>query len=237
MATIKEKLFKEYVITQNKVDVLKGVTPTFDGSDEFFTSRNFSYMATTYTKEELKRNIEYANRAYEMEVERLRIENYYNTEEGKERKATLEKKMKDLEDAINKYVVDEHKRLNAFIKEWLGEDWGCNFCGGIMMTIGIVEKIVGEDCNSFIFGHSFDLYFENRFEMNYGTMGCFDVFKSEKRVQFLVGMAKFAENKDKLECLKSRLCDAVNFLRLMNSEYNDLNYELKHPFGKKNNVF
>ena len=234
--TIKEKLFKEYVIAQNKVDVLKGVTPTFDGSDEFFSSHNFRYIASSYTKDDLRNLIEYANRAYEMEVEKLRIENYYNTEEGKERKAKLEQKMKDIEDARIKYVVDEHKRLNDFIKEWLGEDWGCNFCGGTMMTIGIVEKVCDEDYNSFIFGHSFNLYFENRFDMNYGAMGSFDVFNSEKRVQFLVGMAKFVENKDKLEYLKSRLSDAVNFVRLMNSEYYDLNNELKHPFDKKNNV-
>jgi hypothetical protein len=237
MATIKERLFKEYVIAQNKLDKLNGVTPIFEASEEFFTRHNFRYLATTYTKEELRRNIEYAKLGYDVQVEKLRIENYYNTEEGKERKATLEKKMKDLEDAIDKYVVDEHKRLNAFIKEWLGEDWGCNFYGGTMMDIGIVEKVTDNNYNSFLFGHSFSLYFGNRFEMNYGTMGSFDVFKSEKRVQFLVGMAKFAENKDKLEYLKSRLSDAANFISLMNCEYNDLNDELKHPFGKKNNVF
>ena len=47
MATIKERLFKEYVIAQNKLDKLNGVTPTFEANEEFFTSHNFRYLATT----------------------------------------------------------------------------------------------------------------------------------------------------------------------------------------------
>ena len=98
--TIKEKLYKEYVIAKNKLNALRGEKLIGgDNIEEYFNSNQFSYYAKSYSKDDIKRMTRNAEIAYEDEVEKMRIENYFNTEEGKAEKESL---TKQIEDGINK---------------------------------------------------------------------------------------------------------------------------------------
>ena len=231
--TIKEKLYKEWVIAENKYARLVG-EELMDESDDFFTSNGFSVLAKNTTKSDLKRMIESANYKYDREVEKLRVENYYNTEEGKEKKEFLLARKEQIENMIEKYKEGTNRHMNQFIKEWLGENWGCNVFMG-SMEIGIVEKVHEDGFTSFLFGHSFTLYYggvynrTERFDMNYGTMGFFDVFNNVTRSELLIGMGEFVKNKEKLETLQLRLDDFQKQIMEWNTEKSDITNELEHP--------
>ena len=96
--TIKEKLYMEYVITKNKLNALRGEKLIGgDNIEEYFNSYDFSNRASHHTKDEIRNMIDYAKRCYESEVEKMRIENYFNTEEGKAEKERLTKEYEALQ--------------------------------------------------------------------------------------------------------------------------------------------
>jgi ribosome-associated protein YbcJ (S4-like RNA binding protein) len=138
--TIKEKLYKEYVIAKNKVNTLRGEKLIGgDNIEEYFNSNVFYKYATSYTKEEIKKMIHNAEIAYEDEVEKLRIENYFNTDDGKAEKESLLARIEELNNARYEYIVSTTNEVDAFIKEWLGEAWGRGQVVTTNMEIGIVE--------------------------------------------------------------------------------------------------
>lgn len=239
--TIKEKLYKEYVIVTNKVNTLKG-KELMDDSEEFFASNNFRYIASSYTKDDLRRMIHNAEIAYNEEVKKSRIQSYYDTDEGKERKKNLETRILEYKESRKKFMKDSNTKINKFIKEWLGDAWGCNLGNGYCMEIGMVEED-REDYNKFIFGHSFNLYYgeynfcktlrnKDKFEMSYPTMGSFNVFENNTRIDLLIGMAEFVKNTDKLNYLKCRLSDYVNVLEGLNDEIDNMLDELEDPLNE-----
>ena len=241
--TQKEKLYKEYVIAKNKLNALRGEELIGgDNIEEYFNSNIFVYDVKSYKKDEIKQMIHNTNIAYVNEVETLRIENYYNTEEGKEEK---EKLTNQIENAVNERVeliVSTTKRIDLFIKEWLGNDWGCGLVGKSCIEIGIVENVAENKANHFYFGHTFNLYYndyfcKDRFEMNYGCMGSFGLLngskESELRCQYLLGMGKFSTNKEKLTELENILDTFCNKEYKYSQTLDVLRYNLKHPFDKK----
>lgn len=239
---IKEKLYKEFVIAKNKLNALRGEKLIGGNNiEEYFASFDFSNRASHHTKEEIRNMIDYANRCYEDEVEKLRIENYFNTEEGKAEKESTLARIEELTEERYEVAKRITKEVDAFIKEWLGKEWGCGLVGAAHMEIGIVEK-QAEVGNTFVFGHSFSVYYndyftKDRFEMNYGCMGSFGLLngskESELRCQYLMGMATFANDKEKVMELE-------NMLKAFNMESDRisntirvLNHNLKNPFNKK----
>ena len=239
--TQKEKLYKEYVIAQNKVNALRGKELIGgENIEEYFNSRDFSYAASIHTKEELRLEICRAKTAYEDEVEKLRVENYFNTPEGAFEKANLTAAITDLEEKRKNLFLSSTELVNTFIKEWLGEEWGCGKVSSTSLQIGIVEKVSEQGWNCFYFGHSFDLYFgyfnEDRFEMNYGCMGAFKLLNDETgnlRAKYLLGMGMFATNKEKLQILKTMIDEHRAALHDLEKQLNVLEYNLSHPFDKR----
>ena len=148
--TQKEKLYKEYVIAKNKLNVLRGEKLIGgDNIEEYFNSNTFAYYAKSYTKDEINRMIHNVEIAYEDEVEKLRVENYFNTEEGKAEKENL---TKQIEEGINErceLIISTTKRIDSFIKEWLGNDWGCGLVGNSSIQIGMVENVAENKANHF----------------------------------------------------------------------------------------
>lgn len=240
--TQKEKLYMEYITIYNKVCELNGKEP-LECSEEFFNSTRFQSEARTKSKNEWREKICYQHYTYEREVMRLRIENYYNTEEGKEEKKKL---TNQIENAVNERVelkVSTTKRIDLFIKEWLGNDWGCGLVGNSCIEIGMVENIAENKANHFYFGHTFTLYYndplaKDRFEMNYGCMGSFGLLdgskESDLRCRYLLGMDKFSTNKEKLTELKNILDTFCKEEYKYSQTLDVLEHNLKHPFDKKN---
>lgn len=240
--TIKEKLYKEYVIAQNKVNALRGKELIGgENIEEYFNSRDFSYAASTHTKEELRNKIRWAETAYEDEVEKLRVENYFNTPEGALEKANLTAAITDLKEKRKNLFLTSTELVDTFIKEWLGEEWGCGMVSSTSLEIGIVEKVSEGNRNHFYFGHSFNLYFDDyfskdRFEMNYGCMGAFKLLNDETgnlRAKYLLGMGMFATNKEKLQTLKTILDEHRTALYDLEKQLNVLDHNLSHPFDKR----
>ena len=241
--TPKEKLYKKYVIAKNKLNALRGEKLIGgDNIEEYFNSDEFFYRAKSYTKDDINCMIHNAEIAYEDEVEKLRVENYFNTEEGKAEKESLTKQIENGINERHELFISTTKRIDSFIKEWLGNDWGCGLLGNSNIEIGMVEKVAENKANHFYFGHTFTLYYndyfaKDRFEMNYGCMGSFGLLNGSKesdlRCQYLLGMGKFSTNKEKLTELKNILLTFCKKEHKYNQTLDALRHNLKHPFDKK----
>ena len=238
--TIKEKLYKEYVIAQNKVNTLCNKELIGgENVEEYFATNEFRLKARNYTKEELNDKIRWAKAAYDEEVEKLRIENYYNTPEGALEKANLTSAISELQEKRGNLFHTTTESVDTFIKEWLGEEWGCGLVGSSNVEIGIVEKKVN-DANWMVFGHTFTLYYndyfkKDRFEVNYGCMGSFEVLNGDGalRCKYLRGMAEFVNNKEKLQTLKNMLDEHCSTIYKLEKQLDVLKYNLSHPFDKR----
>lgn len=237
--TIKEKLYREYIIEQNRINALKGVE-LLDSSEEFFSSMAFVRKASNLTKQEWKDKINYAKSAYYKEVKKMRLENYFNTEEGKELKEKVTKRIKEITDARQKYMTEMQNKVETYIKSWLGEEWGVGYLGNGSCDIGIVETITDYGHRKFYFGHVFTLYYpteyyhKNRFEMNYGCMSSFDLLgENNLRGRYLLGMGKFSTDTERLTDLKTILTEYTNILREWSEEIYKLRGKLENPFDEK----
>jgi hypothetical protein len=234
--TIKEKLYKEFVIIKNKLNALRGEELIGgDNIEEYFNSNIFAYYAKSYTKDDIKRMIHNAEIAYEEEVEKLRVENYFNTEEGKAEKERLTKEYEALQNERAEMFENANKKLDIFIKDFLGKEWGVRY-GTYSTEIGIVK----DDNNgfvNFVFGHSFTIYhdtvFGERFEMNYGTLGSFELLNDDVlRPKYLMGMATFANDKDRLSKLRSYLKSVEEDIKELEKRMDKVSNKLKHPFDE-----
>lgn len=232
--TIKEKLYKEYVIAKNKLNALRGEELIGgDNIEEYFKSDRFANFARSYTKDEINRRIDYTKSCYEEEVKKLRIENYFNTKEGKAEKERLTKEYEALENECAEMFKNANKRLDIFIKGFLGKEWGVRY-GTYSTDIGIVKDI-NDGYVNFVFGHSFTIYhdtmFEKRFEMNYGCLGPFELLNDEVlRPKYLMGMATFANDKDKLLRLRCYLKSVGEDIKGVRERMDKVSYKLNHPF-------
>ena len=237
--TIKEKLCKQYIIAWNKVYRLIE-KDLFNESEEYFASNEFKLFAKQHTKAELQDSIDVAVRTYEEEVEKLRIENYFNTEDGKARKEELEKAIEDLQNKADSFKGNMQTEMNAIIKEWLGDLWGVNMYNG-SMEIGVIKGVHENGWFNFHFGRDFDIYFSDyvtengkfRFDMNYGTTGSFNPFEDDVHREFVIGMGKFLGDTEKLLYIKKKVHEYVYHLQKLSDNIYDLRNELKNPFKYK----
>ena len=245
--TIKEKLYKEYIAIYNKVCELNGEEP-LECTEEFFNSARFQCEARTKSKDEWRDIISYQKQAYEDEVMRLRKENYFNTEEGKALKEDIEKRLNEISDNRRIYIKTTEDEIEQIIKSWLGEQWGVRL-NNSSMEVGIVKEVQYDEnkdkWNVFHFGLDFHIYFDNysygeenkRFEMNYGCLGSFNLSEPNNlRSQYLLGMAMFSTDTERLESLRKRLTEYLNILNKWNDETYKLKEKLANPFKAEKEV-
>ena len=232
--TIKEKLYKEYVITKNKLNALRGEELIGgDNIEGYFNSDEFSNRASHHTKNQIRNMIDYAKRCYEFELEKKRTEEYFDTEEGKAEKERLTKEYEALQNTRAEMFKNANKELDIFIKDFLGKEWGVRY-GTYSTEIGIV-KDVNDGFVNFVFGHSFTIYhdamFEKRFAMNYGCLGSFELLNDEVlRPKYLMGMATFANDKDRLLRLRLYLKSVEEDIKGVEERMDKVSNRLKHPF-------
>lgn len=232
--TIKEKLYMEYVIAENKLNALIGEDLIGgDNIEGYFNSDEFSNRASHHTKNQIRNMIDYAKRCYESELKKMRVENYFNTEEGKAEKERLTKEYEALQNTRAEMFKNANKKLDIFIKDFLGKEWGVRY-GTYSTEIGIV-KDVNDGFVNFVFGHSFTIYhdamFEERFAMNYGCLGSFELLNDEVlRPKYLMGMATFANDKDRLLRLRLYLKSVEEDIKGVEERMDKVSNRLKHPF-------
>lgn len=232
--TIKEKLYKDYVITKNKLNALIGEDLIGgDNIDEFFESRTFKNAASSYTKDALNLMIYNVEVSYHNAFEKKRTEEYFNTEEGKAEKERLTKEYEALENECAEMFKNANKKLDIFIKDFLGKEWGVRY-GTNSTEIGIVKDVKDGFVN-FVFGHSFTIYHDTKFEMNYGCLGPFELLNDEVlRPKYIMGMATFANDKDRLLKLCLYLNSIGGDIEEMRKRMDKVSNKLKHPFDDYN---
>ena len=232
--SIKEKLYMEYVIAENKLNALIGEDLIGgDNIEGYFNSDEFSNRASHHTKNQIRNMIDYAKRCYEFELEKKRTEEYFDTEEGKAEKERLTKEYEALQNTRAEMFKNANKELDIFIKDFLGKEWGVRY-GTYSTEIGIV-KDVNDGFVNFVFGHSFTIYhdamFEKRFAMNYGCLGSFELLNDEVlRPKYLMGMATFANDKDRLLRLRLYLKSVEEDIKGVEERMDKVSNRLKHPF-------
>lgn len=238
--TQKETLYKEYIILHNKVNRLKD-KEMVDESEDYFNSDNFKYDAKRQKVKDLTDSIKWEQDAYDREVYKLRVERYYNTEEGKARKEANEKALSRLYESRKENVIEFGKKLNDYIKVWLGEDWGCGIADRRNVNIGLVKETV-DGYTQFFSGMSFRLSYDyswkgkqnKTFEMNYESNGGFELLDEDhnNRKEFLLGMGNFVANVYKLKNLQAMLYNYADVLKEYDKSIRNLQDNIEHPIDE-----
>lgn len=170
---------------------------------------------------------------------KLKTDEYWLTNEGAARKASIEKGISEIEQSF--YVTDNMwiNKITELITQSLTDgDWVVRpRISGV--EIGIKDP-AGKYTNSILFGHSFEFHYnkwryddEPTIELNYGTMGYFDPLLDTNRVMYLQGMAKIASNTELIKKLQNAFEQWNNMHSEINKKYNKLKNELKNPFENK----
>ena len=228
--TQKEKLFIEVneLSKQYKTIIDENGLSTSD----YAYGRCFDRYPYKYKVTELHELIEnyknlISNAKYEIKVKR-----FYETEEGNILKTELETKINNIK---NEYW-DEFNKTSKYVKEkilaLLPNGWGCNVFDS-SFNVGIKNP---ENENAFLFGYSFDAYFNtfisNRLEFNYGTMGSFDPIQNPNRVEFLKGIITIISNTE-LICELNKIYTDITKRRLEYYKTTDcLTKKLKYPIER-----
>lgn len=233
--TIKEKLYKEYVITKNKLNALKGENLIGgDNIDEFFESTNFKDNASSYTKDDLKRMIYNVEVSYNIALEEKRVQDYFSTEEGKAEKERLTKEYEVLQNERTEMFKNANKKLDIFIKDFLGNEWGVRY-DKYSTEIGIV-KDVNDGFVNFVFGYSFTIYhdtmFNESFKVTFSYSDSMELQNGESLCpKYVMGMATFANDKDRLARLCLYLKSVGEDIKGVEERMDKVSDKLKHPLN------
>ena len=87
------------------------------------------------------------------------------------------------------------------------------------------------------FGHTFTIYFDGynhgkkspQFELNYGTLGSFNLFNDETRPLYLNGLASISNNKEFLQILMGKFIENCNSIKEISKKIDELNKKLNNP--------
>lgn len=230
--TKKENLLIRAVAAENEIAVLTGKAQFIFKSDDH--RRNLADATTAY---ELEQRIKRAERNLEAAKQQAKLDAFYATEEGKAFKAKCEARLNELEETRSLILDATGSRCQALIQEQLGKGWDINFDEG-RIEIGLLSD--DESNRKFIFGHTFELrykydydYIANEIkfilEMNYGTMGGFDLLTDKKRTEFIIGLGKVTDP-DLIDDLKGILQDLTDCLEANRKENRRIKDFLKNPF-------
>ena len=229
---IKEKLANQYLELKKQYD-----GPEFK---ENLSTNKVSYLVNEFKKVDLEDKIHAMETAIKAKELRLKKEAFYATPEGEKYKKDLEER-RDLFIHVRKTVIKGVEGfVQNFLNEYIGEGWGCQFSHGwnrAHLSVGLraftPERV--EKGYFFEFGHEFEITWDKEdfgrgeLQMNYGTLGSFDLENGEGRLKYLRGMAEFADNKGWINKLKERFVDANAKLMEINRNIDEVDDKLKNP--------
>lgn len=228
--TKKERLYREWIAIRNQ---LKDQSPI---DVEKMCDR---YKYNDYKIYELEHNIEMANAALHAQEIRIKTEAYYATPEGQEFKSNLE----ELIEKNHK----EYRALHDEFQDWIISEMNSMCPGGWTARLSLGWKsgnveigLVNRDPERNFpmqFGHEFTIYFDSyafgkkspRFELNYGTLGSFDLFNDETRPLYLNGLATISNNKEWLQLLMAKFIEYTQKANKLSEEVDEMNKKLKNP--------
>ena len=226
--TQKEKLANEYVELKKQ----------YDGENFLETARENQiwWLTKEFKVIDLQDKIEAVRNAIEQKAKRLAKEAWYETEEGRAFKEQNEAARKQLQEQILELRESGFQHTRRVVKALLGEDFDVVSFGGRLMEIGIVKEYREDGTAEGLFGHDFEIYFDKdwhedgyRWEMNYGSLGSFNIGKDDKRTAFLVGMAKFASDTTIVPALKEYLHGMLKSIEVLQDAGYKLEKEFENP--------
>ena len=230
--TTKEKLATEYINLKKQFDG--------DNFKENATDNQMWYLVKQFKVADLMLKIEAVKRAITEKAIRLKREAYFVTPEGQNYK-------KNIEDLIAQHRTDL-KKIHDDFKNWIinkvndmvpGNWTACLNLSSYMsgnVKIGLVNRD-SERNYDMQFGHEFTIYFDGynhgkkspQFELNYGTLGSFDLFNDETRPLYLNGLASISNNKEFLQILMGKFIENCNSIKEISKKIDELNKKLNNP--------
>ncbi len=237
--TKKELFYYELLKVQNEWSMKENNRP-FKSVDieEYIKTDKFRKDADRLTMAKIEEEMNVYKKMLDKVNAKLAVASWKETEEGKAYIEERKERMKSLREAAHTILDNQQKQVSAKVKELLGEQWDVtSFCDG-SMVISIVEKYLEDGRPVALFGHGFDIYFRRSWsekgkydwEMNYGTMGCFDLSKDNStRIQFLTGIAKFASDTTVVPALRDSLHEMGRALYNIDKECWKLEKEVENP--------
>lgn len=227
----KESLAIEYVELKKK----------FDG-DEFkprLIIHQIPYLIKHFSVASLEEKIEAVKSCIDAKEHRLKVEEYYKTEEGLKIKKNIEERKAFLIDIRKKIIKSVENDVQKYLDENIGDGWTnkvTNNFNYIYVDFGlkpVTPKYIKDNC-TFEFGHEFNIsydhdYGKDRYEMNYGTLGPFDLDNNSIRPKYLLGMGKICSDKKFITELKNRLINVNSRIMEIRTEIDNLDNTLKNP--------
>lgn len=196
--------------------------------------RNFPDTKKEFSKlKDLEGFISVIEKRIEILKNEIAIEKFYLTDEGIALKSNLEKKCETLYDNAKVF----HEKMMSMVSEkilaLLDDNWTVNACE-TRIEVGLKDT-TGKGFR-FLFGHSFDIYYNtwggDKIELNYGTMGSFDVLDPKCVLpKYLLGLASIANNKELIIDLTSIMKNWNETRREMFREIDRIEATLKNPLA------
>lgn len=233
--TQKQKLANEYIVLKKE----------FDGSDfnNNLAENQVWYLTSVFKVQGLKDMIASMKRAIKEKEFRLKKEAYFATPEGSKYKKEIEDcikihwaELKQIHDSFENWII---QRINEMVPgNWTAQlGLGSNMSGNV--EIGLVNRDPERNL-PIQFGHEFTIRLDSwnfgqktpRFELNYGTLGAFDLFNDEMRPLYLNGLATISANKEFLQVLMNKFIENCNDTKNISEQIDILNRKLDNPFDK-----
>lgn len=245
--TQKEKLIREYFSLKHDFDINEGdnalaIFPAEPSNEDIYTySREFKVI-------NLQDKINAVKDAIERQKEKIKIKKYFETPEGIEYKNSIETKLKSLSDtykAVEKSYID---KLTTLVNDFLGSNFTSDFwfnyksCRG---EIGIINNDKDHTGFTFKFGHSFNVSYDNilgnynkethtydheyKLEVNYSTLGAFDVINDTDRINYIAGFGKFVSATNIKLSMVELMKTGISRLNEISNEIDKFENMLKNP--------
>ena len=236
----KEKLIREYFALKHKFDMNENCEKPCPAEP---TEKDIRSMSKEFKIMDLEYKIDSVKMILKNQAIRIERENYFATDEGKLAKENAETERRNLWEEHKKLIKEFEEWINNEIRYLFGDNWLCRANTGyrsVRISIGMKNTNPEKNAGEFEFGHAFEVTYDQdplfkpgvRFEMNYSTLGSFDLFENTYRSEYLEGQGRFANNKkllkeifDKSEVLANRDVE-------IEKKRNDIDNWLKNPLNK-----
>ena len=236
----KEKLIRQYYALKHKFDINENCIRPWPVEP---SEKDIISMSREFKVNELEYKIESVENALKKQSIRIESEKYFATEEGKKDKENVENKIANLDTKQINLVIEFENWLNTEIRYMFGDSWLTRVSFGwksVNIEIGLKNIHPENSCGIFEFGHSFNIHFDldnyyieknkkPRFEMNYGTMGSFDLFDDTYRSLYLEGLGRLANNKVMLQNIFDKCNEYTIEDYNIEKEISELEEYLKNP--------
>lgn len=234
----KEKLIREYFNLRHQFDINEGENCIKIWRPVPTLSEIRDYMKS-YKVIDLEDKVAAVRNSLEKQAKKIKVKKYFETEEGKKFKEENEAKRNELENIFNVVSKSYAEKVENIINKFLGGNFISKFyfvydsCRG---EVGIKNNDEDRPGFTFKFGHSFNVSYDShfgknyKFEMNYGTLGTFDIINDNDRAEYLLGMGKFASSKELHDILLNIMIEGIEKLKSLNKELDNIDDKLKNPF-------